>query len=378
MGCSVEATGSGKLAYRFRWTGADGARRRFCVTTDLADNTANRDALERKRTTIGREIRAGTFDPMRHFRNVRWPFGLGPSRAAEGMSIVERMPEWIRACDRPGVRASRIRDYRSHHRNYFKAHPIGDRDPMRLSKIDLEGFQRWLVTPASAGGAGVSEKTAANVLRGTLGAFLRDIGAPTGTLEALRWERYAPTRRQSPFEPAERDAILAWFRSRYFPEYVSLRIRFRGISPSETRGLQVGDFGRATGTLRIERSVHLGKVGATKTDARERVVELDGDTAAAVATLAGMRPPEAFLLDVAEDTLRDHFRRCLTALGFAQRSLYQAKHTCAVTRLLAGESPADVASDMGISLATLEKHYAWAYRRARRLAENRPKGTASA
>jgi hypothetical protein len=102
---------------------------------------------------------------------------------------------------------------------------------------------------AGEDGKGVSEKTAANVIRGTLRAFLRDSGLPYHFLDSLKWERCAPTREQDPFTIDEGDRILAWFLSkRPLAEYVSLRLRFRGATPSEVRGIRVGDeqYARAT------------------------------------------------------------------------------------------------------------------------------------
>jgi len=48
-------------------------------------------------------------------------------------------------------------------------------------------FQLWLVSGAGEGKAGVSEKTTANVVRGTLRAFLRDLGCGCiGSFEPAR------------------------------------------------------------------------------------------------------------------------------------------------------------------------------------------------
>ena len=68
------------------------------------------------------------------------------------------------------------------------------------------------------------------------------------------------------------------------------------------------------------------------------------------------------------EALRDNFTKAQKALGIRHRSLYQAKHTYAVLSLLAGESPAVIARNLGISLATLEKHYAAALQKGRTIA----------
>src|SRR5439155_10303399 len=102
-----------------------------------------------------------------------------------------------------------------------------------------------------------------------------------------------------PFSAEERDRILAWFKAkRPFVEYVSLRLRFRGATPSEVRGFRVSDFDRTTSTMRVRRSQHLGQIGSTKTRARERPIWLD-DVGAEVATVAGIRKSEELLLIVA-------------------------------------------------------------------------------
>jgi hypothetical protein len=94
-----------------------------------------------------------------------------------------------------------------------------------------------------------------------------------------------------------------------------------------------------------------------------------------VDTLCGLRDPGEPLLVVAEDTLRDNFTKAQKALGMRHRSLYQAKHTYAVLALLDGESPAVVARSLGISLATLEKHYAAALQKGRTIPVETPRET---
>lgn len=369
MGCSVEKSRSGKAVLRFRWTAPDGKAHHFAVTTTLSySDAAKRQLLKDKAAVIGAELRAGTFEYFRHFPPKPARFGLVPPNAIAnpGTPLVDQMRVWIDRCKQRKVRASRIRDYESHRANYFTVAEIGRRDPFRLIAEDLEAFQLWLITRAGEGGKGLSEKTAQNVVRGTLRAFLRDVKAPLALLDGLRWERYAPTRQQDPFSASEREKVLRWFRmKRPVFEHVSVALRFAGITPSEVRGLRVGDFDRASSSVQIGRSMHLGQVGATKTRARERAVFLDDELAAEIAQLCGIRPPTEPLFDLPEDTLRDNFTKALKALGIRHRSLYQAKHTYATLALIDGESPAIVARNLGISLATLEKHYAAALQRGR-------------
>jgi integrase len=364
IGAFINVTPGGRLRLNFRWPlGCDG--KLYRVTTDLSDTVENRRELERVRDLVGAEIRCGTFVLGNRFPTLVAPKIILAPVQARRRSLVERMAEWIAEKALRKVRRSRVRDYGSHLENYFARSAISERDPSTLCLEDLRAFQLWLVSKAGQGGTGVSEKAAANVVRGTLRAFLRDIGATEAmaALEQLVWET------------KERDTLLKWFRARRpFQEYVSITLRFCGLTPSEVRGLDVGDFDRATDTVKIARSRHLGATGATKTRARERVVSL-GDAARDVETLCGLRDPGDRLLLVAEDTLRDNFTKAQKALGMRHRSLYQAKHTHAVLALLDGESPAVVARSLGISLATLEKHYAAALQKGRTIAVETPRET---
>ena len=372
IGAWIETSFGGRLRICFRWPARCG--KLYRITTEYPDTEGYRRELERARDLVGAEIRSGIFDPAKRFPSIFAPrMAINPV-VRSGRSLASKLRTWIAEKEKRKVRASRLRDYRSHVRNYFERAEIGAMEPSAIGKLEAEAFQLWLVSGAGEDGKGVSEKTAANVIRGTLRAFLRDSGIPYHFLDSLKWERCAPTREQDPFTIDERDRLLAWFRSkRPFPEYVSLRLRFRGATPSEVRGFRVGDFDRATSTLRVRRSQHLGQIGSTKTRSRERTIRLD-DVAADVAAVAGIRKSEELLLAVAEDTLRDNYTKAQKALGIAERSLYQAKHTYATLELIRGESPALVARNLGISLATLEKHYAAGLQQGRLMSfENPPK-----
>jgi Arm DNA-binding domain len=373
-GAWIETSPAGRLRICFRWPARLG--RLYRITTEYPDTEANRRHLERARDLVGAEIRSGIFDPAKRFPSLFAPRMAIDSVVPSARSLASKMRVWIAEKEKRKVRASRLRDYRSHLTNYIGRAEIGAMEPSAIGRLEAEAFQLWLVSEAGEDRKGVSEKTAANVIRGTLRAFLRDSDLGFRFLDLLRWERCAPTREQNPFTAEERDRILAWFKAkRPFVEYVSLRLRFRGATPSEVRGFRVSDFDRATSTMRVRRSQHLGQIGSTKTRARERPIWLD-DVAPDVATIAGIRKGDELLLVVAEDTLRDNFTKAQKALGIAERSLYQAKHTHATITLLDGESPAIVARNLGISLATLEKHYAAPLQKGRLIAAERVAGAA--
>jgi integrase len=317
-------------------------------------------------SVIGSEIRAGMFDPTRHF-DIKPRFGAASLPEA---SLSVRMRSWIEEKRVRKVRPSRLTDYTKHLRNYFERAPLGLRDPYRLTREDLAAFQLWLVSQAGKSGTGISEKTASNVIRSTLAAFLRDIDAGDAfvALGRLRWERYEPSREQDPFTATDRERILGWFHGkRPFAEWVSMRLRFEGITPSEVRGLNVGDLDRGTGTIRIQRSrsENLKHVAATKTKRRIRSVRLAPDLVADVGELCGIRDPREPLVHVYESSFTKTFKRAQIALGIRFRSVYQAKHTYATLTLIGGESPSVVANHLGIGLGTLDKHYAAALQKGR-------------
>jgi integrase len=91
-----------------------------------------------------------------------------------------------------------------------------------------------------------------------------------------------------------------------------------------------------------------------------------------ISGIAGIRPPGEPIFPLRYGGLERPWRRCLTALGIRYRSPYQTKHTFATLKLIEGESPAIVARNLGISLATLEKHYAAALQKGRLLVGRKP------
>jgi integrase len=128
----------------------------------------------------------------------------------------------------------------------------------------------------------------------------------------------------------------------------------------------VGDFSRATSTLRVQRSrsENLRTINPTKTYGRVRPITLSADLAADVATLCGVRGhDEPLIQGVYESSFTKIFARAQTALGLRYRSAYQAKHAYATLALQDGENPALVARNLGISLSTLTNHYVAALQR---------------
>lgn len=368
IGCWIEWTPAGRGRLCFTWNG-----RLHRITTDYGRKDERE--LLRVRNLIGAEIRAGVFVPERRFPSV-----FAPKVRIEPLGTAPLLPEviekWIAEKLLRRVRTSRVREYRGHLRNYLAIGPLARLMLERVGLAEMQAFQLWLVSAAGEQKKGISEKTAANVIRGTLQALIRDRGTPEQlvAVRSLTWERYAPTRRVDVFTEEERDRLLGWFRAnRPLPEYVSVALRFQGITPSEVRGLRVGDFDRATSSVRIERAEDRGEIVATKAQNRVRVVDLPSILGERLRVLAGACGPEERLIRGirTERALIYQFRRAQLAIGCRFRSIYTAKHTYATWALLAGDAAADVARHLGISEATLIKHYAAQVREGRRIRAER-------
>lgn len=366
VGAHFDVTPGGRLRINFTWDA-----RRYRITSDLTDSRDNRREMQKACALVGAEIRAGTFELAKRFPSVVAPkITLGPT-TARPPSVADLIPGWIADKRRRRVLESRTRKYESHLRLYVSRHVFGRLDPHTLTRADFELFISWMLSEAGEGGKGVGEKTASNVVRGTVRAFLRDIDADASlqALSRVAWERYVPGRVQDPLTEQERAQVFAWFAQRRpLAESVSIRLRFSGATPSEARGFNVGDFSRSTSTITVRRtrSEDLQHVNPTKTTARLRPIALDPELAADVATLCGIRgPDEPLLPGVYESSLTKTFTRAQVALGIRHRSIYQAKHTFATLALLEGESPALVARSLGIGLGTLGKYYAAALQSGR-------------
>jgi integrase len=276
IGAFINVTPGESLRLNFRWPlGRDG--KLYRVTTDYRDTAENRRELERVRDLVGAEIRAGTFVLAARFPSLVAPKIALPPPTTGARTLAEDLADWIEEKRLRKVRRSRVREYESHRKNYIAAAPIGAIGSKELNLTDFQAFQTWLVSKGGGDGRGVQEKTAANVIRGTLQAFIRDRGTPEQiiAIRSLRWERYRPSRQQDGFDAHERDSIIAWFHThRPLDEAVSIALRFKGITPSETRALRVGDFDRATSTIHVTQSEDEGEIAATKAENRIRLVDL--------------------------------------------------------------------------------------------------------
>jgi integrase len=379
-GVSIETTPGGLLRLRFRSGTPDGRLRRFAEATVLESTSENVAHLELAARQIAAELRAGKFNYLQWFPNGnRAADFLRPTSIPEAESttppptIGDFYARWIARKHPPDVRASRVRDYRGHFTNYIL--PLL-RD-LPLSGLTLEHLEDLR---AALRNRPVAEKTIRNVIGGSLRAMFRD--ARTAGLSVafpfadLEWSRPIVQGPQ-PFTAAERDRLLKYFNAKawkiggfnvrrpHYPYYAFLfALFFTGMRPSELAALRIRCLNLVAGTLRVERSRHLGAEAAPKTDAARRTVRLTRRCAEVLAALIELkaRPNDYVFKNVHDEPIKpenfyDLFRDAQRALEIPLRDLYATKDTYVSLALTSGVNLKWLSEQTGVHESTLLRHY---------------------
>lgn len=136
------------------------------------------------------------------------------------------------------------------------------------------------------------------------------------------------------------------------------------MRPSEAAALRIGDVDFAAGTILVRRSRNLGSEAAPKTRAARRIVRLAPDLVQLLRRIAPATANASEYLfrnhsgqPVDQRNFDDSFCAVLRVLGLRVRGIYQTKHTYASLALSKNVNPKWVAEQLGITLATLERHY---------------------
>jgi integrase len=204
----------------------------------------------------------------------------------------------------------------------------------------------------------------------------------------LEWQPYDPPE-ADPFEPDERDRIIAWFAHKPFsfhagrgapsrmrphaPFHAYVQFLFwHGARPSEASGLRVQDVDLKRGLAHVRQSFHMHRPGRPKTKTARRTIELHPETLRLFAAVMPLRPePEAPLLCNTEGRyihpagfLRRPWRECLAALRIRHRGLYAMKDTFVTLTLMKAEDEGRgedivpwLVRQTGVAYETLKKHY---------------------
>ena len=358
----------------------EGRSRRCAEATALPDTPENGRELERIARQIAAELRAGKFSYLEWFPNG--------NRAAEFLhsaSIVDAAPapppptiglyyaSWIARKQLPDVRASRLRDYRGHFTNYLLP-PLRDVPLCELTLEHLEDLRTALRNRP------VGEKTIRNVIGGSLRALFR--GARTAGCTVafpfpdLEWARPIVPGPQ-PFTAEERDRLLAYFSAKawkvggfnvrrlHYPYYAFLfTLFFTGMRPSELAALRIRCLNLTAGTLRVERSRHLGSEAAPKTGAARRTVRLPARCTQVLAPLIQLKaqPNDYVFTNVHREPIKpenfyDLFRDAQRVLEMPLRDLYATKDTYVSLALTNGVNLRWLSEQTGVHESTLLRHY---------------------
>jgi len=367
----------------------------------LTDAPENRKHAEKLAQLIGAAIGAGK-DPRALLAPDRPP----QATARTGVTVREYFETWIVDKHPPLVRKAQARDYRRHIEGYVLP-TLGEVALDRLTPRDIVGRQAELLARPLQEHARrrlpvnqrvdeqqtvgeprtLSVKFVRNILLGSLRALLRDaarideVPIRSNLFDGLQWPRgIVPG--PEPYEPEQRDRILAWFKTKRFglhvgrpgasiraqihpPYYTFVHTLFwTGLRPSEAAGWHWGDADLVRGIVRFVRSRHLGQERATKTRAARRTVVLMPQT---VDTLRAIQPlnvrPEVPVFTnlqggpIEPKAFSTHWYACLRALGLPIRGLYATKDSFVSLAMSRDANLVWLQEQTGGSLATLRKHY---------------------
>lgn len=256
MSCNVKVNRHGFLALQIFWRGL-----RAWEGTRLKDIPENRRLVEAKALLINAEMKAGSFDYLRHFPKGNKAPALEPQKPANQgpANVGEYYRLWIERKKPPMVRAGLARDYRDHFARYNLAK--FDAMPWReVTPAALEAFRGYLLNEKQ-----LSVKTAKNVINATFRACYRDARKTDRLPEligdnpfaALDWPR-TRLRDPDPFTEDERDKILAYFKERIKHYYPFVLTQFlTGMRPSEALALRWSDIDLKRREIYISKSRYI-------------------------------------------------------------------------------------------------------------------------
>ena len=365
MSCRVDVNRHGNLRFRIDYQGREWSE----GTKRQRDTARNRQRLEARATLISEEMERGEFDYLKWFprgnRAKEWAAPTQPEVLKSQLTVREFYLEWIKKKKPPFVRLSLERDYEQS----FKKNILPFMGALELNAVTvdtLESFRLYLVEERK-----LALKTARNIIDGSLRAMIRDAGRklernPFTDLPANWWPRL-PQREPDPFTEEERDAILAYYRSkRSYKEYAFVCFRFwTGTRPSEAVALKWGSVDLHNAKAMLSLSRHLGEENATKTRASRRTITLLPNVVEMLNPLLPLRvAPQSYVFTNGQGQPIDQseFNRCsfqpvLRVLKLRPRPFYNLRHTFISVALTLGCNQKWIAEQTGTSVAMIQEHY---------------------
>jgi integrase len=376
MGCRVKRApknkaGQTRLAFRLIFKGPTGEEVRSWEGTELEATTANERIMNAKAVLIDAEIESGSFDYLKHFPQGN-KAGLFTQyrQSAEPQTIRQYFEKWKKDKIVPFVKKSYVQTYTSHFSQYIL--PLHGEKYMQLYSVtDLRELRADIVEKKK-----LKMKTARNVVDGTLRAFFRDAKAegvieknPFDELPDKWWPKnIVPP--PSPFTEEERDELLGYFKKKYFSYWPHgyaflLTLFWTGARPSELTARTWRDYDPRTAKLDILTSRVDGEIGATKTTASKRTIQLLKPVRDVLERIRPLRAgPDDYIfvnqkgkpIDQGEFSDR-HFQPALTVLKIRHRDFYSTRDTFISVMLSYGEQAKKIAENCGTSVYMIEESY---------------------
>ena len=381
MGITVIKNRHGYLRFRIFWKGRDVA----VSTRFRADGAAGRNArlvaakaiLIEEKLREGSELHRALLDVLGDCPPRLMP---APSAALKARTVRDYYQEWIARRIPPLVRLSTAKK----NRMCFEAIILPDLGSTLLrdvTKARLEAFRGKLLEQKTRRGTKRTIKTARNIIDWHLRSLWRDAEREgyVDRFPHLDWPRVRRPK-PDPFDPEERDAILAWFEQHHSYWHTWLSFLFwTGMRHGEAVALRWNDIDLRRGIVSISRSRDQGEENAPKTFGSIREIPLlpwtlellkklqrplHSDGAEFVFSTPEGKPmndtwwpKRGAARHPKEDASKGIWFRCLRSLGIKPRRFYCTRHTFIAWALSEGANLKGLAEYCGTSVQMIEQSY---------------------
>lgn len=346
-GIEIRAT---SIRLTFTWEGKQQRQTILVGGLPLTPTPANIRYAERLAAEVREKIRLGSFVWEEYF-------AAGPDTAA-ALTVDAQVQKWIES---RRITASTRAAYDSAARFWANALPGAIVKTLKPSQIMRAIAER----PELSG------KTLSNylsVLRESCALSVRDgvaVSSPVDGIEGPTWQKEPP----DPFDPQEREAILAFAQERY-PGHVHNMLEFwfwTGLRTGELLGLRWENVDLASKTVLIREALVLGERKASTKTATARTVILNSRALTAMQRQRALtqvqggavfRHPATGEQWAREQQFRQsYWRHIFKTLSMRYRRAYNCRHTYATAMLMSGMTPAFCARQLGHSVEVFLRTY---------------------
>jgi integrase len=301
-----------------------------------------------KRDLVQYEIDMGKFDYLSHFPNSARALRHTPNKAAH-ITISESVDIWFKHKSRNWTQAT----YRGN-LSKVRTHVLPNFGRLTLAEFKPSMFKAWA---ASSTLSPKSINEVRSILHGIFKEQFND-----SVIESNPIEKCEPlpkrTKRVTPFNPEQREAIIAAITSPIARDYYIFAFH-TGLRTGEQLGLRWQDVDFDKKRIYIRQSIVNGKLAGTKTESSDRSHHLDDRAQMVLLNIRKYHPnpspDERVFIDPAtmkpwknDGVPRErHWKAALKIAGVPYQRPYTCRHTYASTMLTAGCDPSWLAKQMG-------------------------------